>query len=64
MGARIAFCKKTDAVVPHKYESDPPVNTYWRVPMSCPLPDSEVFKSEVQAEREDWITVNWNAETA
>ena len=57
MGAQIAYCGATGFVVPHHFQSDPMEVTYWRVPMKCPLPDSEVVKSEEKAPRKDWVTV-------
>lgn len=57
MGGSVAYCAETEAVVPHHFQSDPPEKTYWRIPTNCPLPDSEVVKSENKAPRKDWVTV-------
>jgi hypothetical protein len=30
---------------------------FWRVPMGCQRPDSEVEKSDTKAPERDWVTV-------
>ena len=57
MGGTVAYCGETGGVVPHHFQSDPVEHTYWRVPMNCPLPDTEVLKRENKAPRRDWVTV-------
>lgn len=53
----LAYCTDTDLVIPHKSErvGDKWELTYWRVPVSCPLPDDEVLKSEEQAPPKEWV---------
>lgn len=57
MRAQVAHCAVTGFVIPHHFKSDPLEVTYWRVPMACPLPDTEVVKSEDKAPRQHWVTV-------
>lgn len=56
MGGCLAYCSLTGNVVPQSFQSDPPLITYWRVPMNCPLPDTEVVKSETKAPVREWQT--------
>ena len=56
----VAGCKETGFVVPHGMDNTGDVAKFefWRVPISCPRPDSEVVKSEKQAKRKDWVKVS------
>lgn len=55
MGGKCYGCKVTGFVIPHS--SNPKEATFWRVPISCPRPNTEVVKSEAKAPRQDWITI-------
>lgn len=57
MNANVASCARTEFVIPHQFKPDE--CTYWRVPMACPLPDDQVFKSENKAPAQDWVTIEW-----
>jgi len=56
----VAYCGARDKgpVIPHASDlSDDETKwdlTFWRVPMECPLPDTEVLKSEKRAPVKDW----------
>lgn len=58
---KIWYCGHKDPkdgpIVPH--ESNPEGATFWRVPMSCPLPDTEVKKREKQAPKKTWSSVKY-----
>lgn len=53
-------CKPTGYVVPHgtEREGDELMTTFWRVPLSCPLPNSEVVKTENKAPKKYWVIQN------
>lgn len=56
--AKVWFCMKTEYVIPHSSErldDGEWKSVFWRVPTACPLPDSEVLKSEKQAPKKDWV---------
>ncbi len=55
MGGNFYGCKVTGFVVPHHWDSEEAI--FWRVPVNCPRPDSEVVKSETKAPRKDWVTI-------
>lgn len=50
-------CAETGYVIPHASErrEDHWDITFWRVPLSCPLPDDQVHKSEDRAPERDWV---------
>jgi len=48
-------CNKTDTVVPHS--NDGKNITFGRIPLSCPLPDSEVEKREKPQPKKKWETI-------
>ena len=41
-------------MVPHKAVQGEPV-IFWRVPLNCPRPSTEVDKSDQQADPNDWV---------
>jgi len=52
---QVIGCKKTDNVVPHRADYEVGIVTFWRVPMDCPRPTSEVAKSETKAKKVRWV---------
>lgn len=58
LGGCVVYCTKTNAMVPQHWQSHPPRITYWRVPMNCPLPDTEVIKSAEKAPEDLWQIEN------
>lgn len=55
MGGCVAYCAVDNSIVPQHFQSNPPEITYWRIPLDCPLPDSEVKKSETKANKKKWV---------
>lgn len=53
--ARVYGCSHTDTIVPHSTDSEKAV--FWRIPLECPLPDSEVHKAETRVDEQEWETV-------
>jgi len=47
------FCQKIDAAIPHNYDGEEYI--LWRIPITCPRPDTEVSKSEMQAPKKYWV---------
>ena len=51
-------CAKTECVIPHHLHRDNPSESweviFWRIPLECPLPDSEVVKSADRAPQKHW----------
>lgn len=59
-GMGIVFgCRKTECVVPQHVHRDSPDKRweviFWRVPLECPLPDSQVVKSAQKAPQKYWV---------
>lgn len=50
-------CEKTNSVVPHSAGFVEGVVTLFRVPLECPLPDTEVRKSKSQAKEKFWVRI-------
>jgi hypothetical protein len=65
MNRQIYGCKKTGAVVPQHSSLDDSCRkrmfVFWRVPLNCPLPDTEVRKSADKAPRSEWVTIDGGA---
>jgi len=60
IGGVIHYCESTQGVVPHQWKSSVAEGweaTFWRIPFSCPLPDTEVLKSEAKAPESEWVTI-------
>ena len=55
MGMYIFGCSETGFVIPHEAIKETEKVTFWRIPPCCPRTDNEVFKSEKQAPRKEWI---------
>lgn len=53
--AEISKDRNNICLVPHRYANGE--ITFWRVPVSCPLPDSEVQKSEQKPHPKHWVVV-------
>lgn len=51
----VYFCGKTDTLVPLK--GTKALTVFHRIPLDCPLPDTEVHKSESSAVQSLWVTV-------
>lgn len=49
-------CKETGAMVPHHCAEGQA--TFWRVPLNCPLPDSEVLKGRYMVHPNDWVKLS------
>lgn len=54
-GIILYSCKKTGCCVPQTTDKNKAV--FHRVPMDCPLPDTESSKSEKPAARKHWVRV-------
>ena len=52
-------CLITGHVIPHGTNTidDKHVTIFWRIPITCPLPNSEVTKSLDKAPESEWITI-------
>lgn len=48
-------CERTGSVVPHSADYSKDEIIFWRVPVECPRPDSEVVKSQKQAPKKVWV---------
>lgn len=57
---QVIGCSETGCVIPHKVDYDTNKVVFWRVPMECPRPSTEVIKSEDQASATEWVTGNLN----
>lgn len=55
MRGAVFYCERTRSCVPHQWR--PGQATFWRVPNGCPLPDTEVIKSDSKADQRDWVTI-------
>lgn len=62
-GVSIWGCEKTGLIIPHHTELEDGVETvtFWRVPMDCPLDDTEVMKGEKKAPENDWVIKHINS---
>lgn len=56
--SHIFGCDKTGFVVPHSADFQKNEVIFWRIPIYCPLPDSEVRKSEKLAAKKHWVKVS------
>lgn len=55
-GGAFFGCEATGYVVPHQANMTPGEVTFWRIPLECPLPATEVKKSSKQAKQKEWVT--------
>jgi hypothetical protein len=56
MSCPVFFCGKTDLVIPQNTDGARGVATFHRVPIECPLPDTEVAKSSKPVAKKDITT--------
>ncbi|MCH2459111.1 MAG: hypothetical protein MK186_13845 [Henriciella sp.] len=59
---RLFGCKKTGFTIPHAASSEDQQATFFRIPLECPRPDSEVEKKGDKQPHKHWQTLTW-AET-
>jgi len=57
-GAAFAGCENTGLVVPHGWDGETNLFTFWRIPTDCPRGD--VIKSEKQAPRDEWVVKSFD----
>lgn len=62
MNMLVAYCGKTEDIIPHRSQLEQNKiriqMTFWRVPLWCPLPNTEVVKRELgeKAPSQKWLT--------
>ncbi len=52
----VAYCEKTDEVIPHEWCGYSNTITLWRVPVNCTQEGK--MPSEKQAPRKDWVVID------
>ena len=56
MACPVFFCGKTDFMVPQSADGVRGIATFHRIPLECPLPDTEVVKSAKPAAKKHTTT--------